>query len=508
MFNSAVPDPGISTGSRKLANGGRIADNGLMTRLSRWIILICLLAASLGAAERPPNIVFILTDDLGINDLACYGRDDHSTPNLDKLASEGARFTSAYCAQPICSPSRAALMTGKAPARLHITTFLPGRANASSQMLLHPQIEQRLSLEELTIAERLKSKGYRCGYVGKWHLGGRGFLPPDQGFEYFHPGRANTEPSDREGGKGEYDLTAKAIEFIERNREKPFFLLISHNTPHISYRARTSLVAKHQEAFEPVYAAVIETLDDSIGKLLGKIDELKLRENTLVIFTSDNGGLHVPELDHKRITHLGPFRAGKGYVYEGGLRIPLIVRWPGKIREGSVVEQPVVNTDWLPTFMEITGIAGDETLDGENILPILEGRKMDQDRRFFWHFPHYNNQGGRPSGAVRAGDWKLVEHYDTGSLELYDLARDPGEKQNLAEAEPERATQMKKALADWREQVGAQENTRNPEFDSALFRKLYIDFDPSKFDPLAATDEQWQAAQEWRGLMDEVVRRR
>ena len=260
-----------------------------------WFALLGMLLNSAHslAADRQPNIVLILADDLGINDLGCYGRKEHSTPNLDRLASQGMRFTCNYCAQPICSPARAAIMTGLAPARLHLTTFLPGRADCASQKLLHPKINQQLPLEHKTLAEYLKGAGYATACIGKWHLGGAGFSPKDQGFDFVHAGTPNTKPSDTEGGKGEYDLTRKAIEFIEKNREKPFFVYLPHNTPHIPLGAKPELIAKYRDTFNPNYAAMMESMDDTVGMLLKKLDELKLTENTIVIFTSDNGGLHV-----------------------------------------------------------------------------------------------------------------------------------------------------------------------------------------------------------------------
>jgi arylsulfatase A-like enzyme len=242
-----------------------------------------------------PNIVVIFADDLGINDLSCYGRRDQATPHLDRLAAAGVRFTSAYCAQPICSPSRAALMTGKHPARLHITTFLPGRANARSQRLLHPQIAMQLPLAEKTLSEHLRDSGYATACIGKWHLGGAGFGPAEQGFDVVHAGRANTMPSDTEGGKGEYDLTAAAEKFIEENSEKPFFLYVPHNTPHIPLAAKSELIEKYKDSFNPTYAAVIATMDDCVGRILQKLSDLKLDERTIVLFTSDNGGLSVHE---------------------------------------------------------------------------------------------------------------------------------------------------------------------------------------------------------------------
>jgi arylsulfatase A-like enzyme len=240
--------------------------------LATALLFACISALS-QAAERKPNIVFILADDLGINDLSCYGRTDQPTPNLDKLAAQGIRFTQAYCAQPICSPSRAALMTGKTPARLHLTTFLPGRPDAPSQMLLHPKINQALPADVPTIAEMLKSAGYTTALFGKWHLGDTQHDNPiERGFDVFHAGQASTTPSDTEGGKGEYDLTSAAEKFMESNRDKPFFLFLSHNSPHIPLGAKPELIEKHKGAFNPVYAAMMETLDDSVGRVLAKLE--------------------------------------------------------------------------------------------------------------------------------------------------------------------------------------------------------------------------------------------
>jgi arylsulfatase A len=258
-----------------------------------------------GRSTRRPNIVFIVADDLGINDLVCYGRRDHSTPNLDRLARQGMRFTTAYSAQSVCSPSRAAILTGKAPARLHLTTFLPGRPDTVAQLLLHPEIEQQLPLKERTIAEFLKSAGYISACIGKWHLGGKGSLPIDRGFDVYFPGHAQTKPSATEGGKGEYELTARAERFIETNRDRPFFLYLAHHNPHIPLVARASLVEKHKDAFNPVYAAMIETLDDCVGRIMSKLQALGLAEHTLIVFTSDNGGLHVLEGRSRRRLSFG-----------------------------------------------------------------------------------------------------------------------------------------------------------------------------------------------------------
>jgi len=459
------------------------------------------------AQSRPPNIVFILADDLGVNDLGAYGRQDHRTPNLDRLAAGGLRFTSAYVASPICSPSRAALMTGRAPARLHITTFLPGRPDAPSQRVLHPPIRQALPLGELTLAERLRAAGYVTGLIGKWHLGGAGFTPRDQGFDSYYPGQATTKPSDTEGGKGEYDLTREAERFIDANHERPFFLYLAHNNPHIPYAASQKLVEANPGAFEPVYAATVQTLDDSVGRLLAHLDRSGLRERTIVIFTSDNGGLHVPEGPHPRVTHNTPFRAGKGYLYEGGLRVPLIVDGPGLARK-RVVDAPIINTDWLPTLLELAGVRASGEIDGISQATLLEsGRPSSGTRRFFWHIPHYTNQGSRPSGAMREGKWKLVERYDDGKVELFDLSVDVGETRDLAAADPGRAASMRARLRQWRQSTGAQENTPNPAFDPEMFNRIYADFDSSRFDPLRADEEAWKVVALWRQRMNAATRR-
>ncbi len=471
-----------------------------------WFVLALALACIANAAQ-PPNIVFILADDLGINDLACYGRKEHHTPNLDRLAQQGVRFTSAHCAQSICSPSRAAILTGKSPARLHLTTFLPGRPDCDSQKLLHPVIRQQLPLEEITLAEHLKRAGYTTACIGKWHLGGKGFQPTDQGFDFYHAGKAVTTPSEIEGGKGEYDLTKRAIEFMETKRAKPFFLYLAHNSPHIPYSAKTNLVAKNARAFEPVYAAVIESLDDTVGQLLAALDTLGLATNTIVVFTSDNGGLHVPEGPHKNITHNTPFRAGKGYLHEGGLRIPLIARWPGHVLAMRVVDAPVINTDWLPTLMELTGHTAPANIDGVSFAALLMGGAAATNRALFWHFPHYTNQGSRPGGAMREGDWKLIEYYDSGAAELFNLRDDLSENINLAAREPKRVADMRAKLSAWRTSVGAQENTVNPKFDASLFRALYEEVDPTRYNASTAGDAGRARMLDWRKQMNAVLPR-
>lgn len=481
-------------------------------RWSRFLLAVWAASFALAsdAAVSRPNIVVILCDDLGIHDLHCYGRQDHRTPHLDKLAAEGMRFTSAYCAQPICSPSRAALLTGKTPARLHLTTYLPGRSDRISHKVLHPEIQMQVPLSERTMPRYFKDLGYVSAAIGKWHVGGKGFGPLEHGFDLYHPGRANTEPSPTEGGKGEYDLTAAAERFIEANRERPFLVYLAHNTPHIPYAAQPFRVDKNAAAFEPVYAGVIETLDDTVGRLLAKVQSLNLADQTIVVFTSDNGGLHVPEGPHRRVTHNGRYRAGKGFVYEGGLRVPLIVRWPGKIPAGVVFDAPIINTDWVPTLLELAGGPVPEGVDGVSFAACLTGRGPAPQRRFFWHFPHYTNQGSRPSGAMREGNWMLVEYYDTEQVELYDLGSDVGESINLAAGQRDRVAQMRAALDAWRRQVNAQTNRPNQDVDPAWFGRLYLDLDVSHFVPPQATEAQWEKIWQWRQGMDSVpaVKRR
>lgn len=474
-------------------------------------LLLALFAVSaellIAGDEQRPNIVLIVADDLGIYDLHCYGRGEHATPNLDALAAAGARFSCAYTAQPICSPARAALLTGKSPARLHLTSYLPGRPDTISQKLLQPKIEGQLPLEELTLAECLRGAGYRTGMFGKWHLGGSGFSPAEQGFEVVTSPPADSQPSDTEGGKSEFAINRAATEFIATHRDQPFFCYVAHHNPHIPLAARADLLERHATAFHPQYAAMVETLDDAVGQLLGKVEELGLAGRTIMIVTSDNGGLHVLEFPGTPATHNTPFRAGKGYLYEGGLRVPLIVRWPGVVEAGRVDGTPVSLTDLMPTLLEAAGVNVATTvgpLDGRSLLGLWRGEELPE-QPLLWHFPHYSNQGGRPAGAIRLADWKLIEQFEDGSLELYDLARDPGESINRAEQEPQRVEDLRRELAAWRVRVGAQLPSSNPDWDTELHRQLYLERDPSRLVPAAtaaAIESEWA---DWRRLMNQVV---
>ena len=476
----------------------------------RPLVLLVAFVAGVPAASsveppKKPNIVFILADDIGAFDLGCDGRKDHRTPNLDKLAAAGARFTSAYAAASVCSPTRAALMTGQAPARVHITTFLPGRGDAPSQKLLQPKIAANLGADAPTLPTLLKSAGYATGCFGKWHLGGKGHQPTDHGFDVYQPGKANTEPGVDEGGKGEFGLTAAAATFAEKNKDRPFFLYLAHNAPHIPYTARADRVKANAAVFEPTYAAVVESLDESVGVLLKKLNDLGIADNPLVIFTSDNGGLHVPELKHERVTHNGPLRAGKGFLYEGGLRVPLLVRWPGKVKPRTVIDATVQTTDWLPTLLEAVGENRQEKLDGASFAGVLKGTTKPAERALYWHQPHYTNQGGRPGGAVREGNWKLIEWYEDDSAELFDLAADTGEATDVSAKHPDRMKALRAKLAAWRKEVGAQEMTPNAAFDASRHKAIYVDPDPSKFAPATASPMSFEAMQSWRKRMDAAV---
>lgn len=475
--------------------------------MKRFLLALLALAAPLHAQTAKPNIVLILADDLSPNDLACYGRKDHATPNLDKLAAQGLRFTSACAAQPICSPSRAALLTGKCPARLHLTNFLPGRADAPTQKLLQPVIEGQLPLEEITVAELLHGAGYVTACIGKWHLGGAGFGPKAQGFDFVFAGESKTTPTAEEGSKGEIGLTAEAEKFMEANKDQPFFLYLPHHSPHLPFSARPEDAAKLAGAFNPAYADVVARLDAAVGRIMAKVEALGLAERTVFIFASDNGGLHVLEAPGTPATHNTPCRAGKGFLYEGGLRVPLLVRWPGQIAPG-VNATPVLLTDLMPTMLEWGGVNPANAvgpLDGVSLLKMFAGSALPP-RPLFWHFPHYTNQGGRPAGAVREGDWKLVENYEDESAELFDLAKDPGETTNLAAQEKGRADGLQKKLREWRQRVGAQECVPNPAFDAAGHAALYVTRDASRLTAGDKTAAQLAAEwQPWRAAMNAAV---
>lgn len=487
-----------------------------------WAIGCCAIAArgapppNTTSPERPPNIVLILADDLGINDLACYGRQEHHTPALDQLAAEGLRSTAFYCAQPICSPSRAALLTGRAPARLHLTTYLPGRPDTPAQPLLHPVMRRQLPLEETTLAETLRAAGYTTAAIGKWHLGGPAFGPLAQGFDFAYPERLDQGPP--RGTKGEEELTDQAIRFLTEHRDQPVFVYLAHYSPHIPLVSPSPEdAAQYAHSFNPAYAAMIVSLDASVGRLLRAIDDLKLRDHSIVLFTSDNGGLHVPEGRDGPPTHNTPYRAGKGFLYEGGLRVPLLLRWPGHVAAGKVSDLPWGHADLLPTLLEWVGAPAPAGLDGfslaRQISPnspqapsdAIAAKLPPGERSFYWHFPHYTNQGSRPAGAIRRGPWKFIEYYGEGQLELFQLLDDPSEQTNLAAQMPQRVTELRDELHTWLDHVAAQRNRPNQKVDPTAYRRIYFDHDVSRLAPTSSAEILRQQWNDWRQAIDGVL---
>lgn len=483
---------------------------GMKRILFPLLLAFCFVAANAASPEKP-NIVVILADDLGINDLGCYGRGEHRTPNLDRLASEGKRFTCAYAPASVCSPTRAALMTGQHPARLQITSFLPGRADWPGHRLLQPALPAGLKPDAATLAERLKKVGYSTACVGKWHLGGKPPLDPgSRGFDTVFAGKPNTQPSESEGGKGEFGQAEKAIEFLQKNASNPFFLYLAVDNPHVPLNAQPKRVEANAAAFNPVYAAMIETLDVAVGRVLDQIDSLGLRERTIVVFCSDNGGLHVLELPTTATTpatHNTPFRAGKGFLYEGGIRAPLLVRWPGKVAPG-LVHEPVVLADLAPTLADLAGAEAVSPCDYQNIGPALFGGGALDGRPLFWHMPNYTNQGGRPSGAVREGDWKLIEHYEDGRLELFNLKTDSSEQADVSASDPAKVAVMRGKLEAWRRSVNALMPQGNPTYQPRLWSACYKAFDASRVELRSTAEEMAQSMKAWRWAMDGVSPKR
>ncbi len=432
------------------------------------------LVAFVHAAQggTPPNIVFILADDLGWHQLGSNGSTFYETPNIDRLSEQGTRFTNAYAACPVCSPTRASLMTGKNPARLHLTNYIPGR-NRYDRKLLSPEWTAHLPLKEVTIAEALKERGYTTGFFGKWHLNYdkhyRPHRPGDPGSQGFDDVLTTRKPNlnrtsqDGEDWHNVSRITTRAIQFIEKNQSSPFFCYVAHNSIHDPEIERESLVEKYKakpsskaEGNNPTQAAMLETLDTSVGTILAKLAELGLEDNTLVVFFSDNG-------------HLGskkgkPFRGSKGDLYEGGVRMPLVVRWPRVVRSGTLCDEIVVSHDFFPTFCQLTGQQSTvEDIDGISLLPLLQDSQARLDRdTIYWHFPHYHTSGLGPQGALRKGRYKLIEWFERSvagepdARELYDLINDPGEVRNLANELPEVTAQLTRDLESWRERIGAQ----------------------------------------------------
>ncbi|NNE33654.1 MAG: sulfatase [Rhodothermales bacterium] len=480
-----------------------------MLRSSAVVVTLALLVASLGSGCRPAgedpsrfNVVLIVVDDLGWMDVGSYGSALYETPAIDKLARDGIRFTQFYSASPVCSPTRASLMTGRHPARLQLTNWIGGEQNG---LLNQAAYVRQLPLAERTVGEVFSEAGYATAYIGKWHLGKRGFMPTDQGFmesfavneagqpgSYFPPYEnpswpVTNVPDLADDSPDAYltdRLTDVAVNYIASHSESPFLLVLSHYAVHTPLQARDSLRAKYETLLQtrqredettmieesgrafaksiqdnPSYAAMVESTDSSVDRVMQALGENDLLDQTIVIFVSDNGGLSTLSTKRPRTaTSNLPLRAGKGWLYEGGIRIPLIIKAPGAAA-GGTIDAASMTTDLLPTLADLAGIpyGADTELDGVSLGGLLRGESSTRDEAsaLYWHFPHYHGSGNRPSAAIRVGDYKLVEWFEDGSTELYDISADVSERTNLAEDHPERASELSADLHEWLQSVGA-----------------------------------------------------
>ena len=499
--------------------------------------------------QKSPNVIFFLVDDLGWADLGCYGSEFYETPNIDKLANEGVRFTDAYSACHVCSPTRASILTGKYPASFNLTDWLPGRRDFSFQKLKNVEINQHIPYDISTLPKTLKNKGYKTAIIGKWHLGEDDATTLKQGFElhlpdwkkgwpkkgyYFPYGMKGLE----EGKKGEYltdRLTDEAIKYIDLNKDNSFFLFLSHFAVHDPIKGRNDLVKKYKnklkeidipagkpfiletnpDAKNPItrieldsllgnieyegykifsnnsvkikqyqdnfeFAGMVESVDQSLGRIMKKLNELELDQNTIVIFSSDNGGMSAAnfyfpnrEISEREIykafsTSNLPLRGGKGWMYEGGIRVPLIIKWPGEGLQGVVSDFPVTSPDFFPTIVQMIGfeLENKNQKEGISMVPILKGSKKLEREAIYWHFPHYSNHGNQsPGGAIRSGDYKLLEYYENNTIQLFNLAEDIGEQNDLSTVEPERANKLRLLLTNWRRNVNAKMMFPNSEYD-------------------------------------------
>lgn len=437
-------------------------------------------------SDRPLNVVLIVVDDMGWTDVACFGSQYYETPNIDRLCAQGMKFTSGYAACAVCSPTRAAIMTGRYPTRLGITDWIrpkpkKGQTSGASQpeyedtgkSLLCPMNHYELKHEEVTIAELLKKAGYATGHIGKWHLGTEGWWPEDQGFDvnvggcdfghppsYFEPYESKAQgaiPNLKARKPGEYltDREAEeAIQFIRENKDRPFFLNMWHYAVHTPVQGKPELVDKYRrktrtQQKNPTYAAMVQSVDEAVGGILSALEEAGITDRTVVIFTSDNGGLLGP-------THNAPLLAGKGYPYEGGIRVPLIVKWPGVTKAGSVSDVPVTSVDYLPTLCAAAGVRPpqDRPIDGVSLLPTLQGRPLHRDA-IYWHFPHYRGEDVVPYSIIRRGSWKLIKRYEGKTFELFNLNEDLAEKVDLSETNPGKVKELDTQLTAWLQRTGA-----------------------------------------------------
>lgn len=462
-------------------------------------ILFCVLLFSgtreIQAADKRPNVVFILADDLGYTDVACYGSKYYETPQIDRLAASGVRFTSGYTCGPNCQPTRAAIISGQYNPRTGVYTVGGiNRFDWQSRPLRPVDNIQKLALDKITLPQSLQRAGYHTGMFGKWHLGNdAAHHPSKRGFDEAivsageHFNFKTDPPTEYPAGTYLADfLTDKAIDFIRRHKDEPFFLYLPHFGVHAPHQAKPELISKFKDKAgagghkDPAYAAMIASVDESVGRVVALLDELDLADNTLVIFSSDNGGVGGYEREGIRggsITDNAPLHGGKGMLYEGGIRVPYIFRWMGKIAPGAVNDTPINSVDLYPTLLEIVGAdkPADYPLDGASYAGLLasNGKSTLQRDALYWHFPGYLGAGNNtwrttPVGAIRSGDWKLLEFFEDQHVELYNLKDDIGERHDLAKAEPAKATELQKKLANWRQETGAKMPTpHEPEKDAA-----------------------------------------
>jgi len=462
------------------------------------------------STKKQPNFVFFLVDDLGWTDLGCFGTSFYETPNIDKLCASGMKFTNAYAACPVCSPTRASILTGKYPQRVGITDYINSRGGNQPEnwrrktKLLPAAYKDRLAHQEVTIAEAMKEAGYATFFAGKWHLGPEGFWPENQGFDvnkggierggpyggkrYFSP---YGNPRLEDGPDGEHlpdRLASETVKFIKAQQDKPFLAYLSFYSVHTPLMARPDLKKKYQAKAKTlqsagptwgqegsrkvrlvqdhaVYAGMVEAMDQAVGKVLDALERLQLANDTVVFFMSDNGGLSTSE-GHP--TSNLPLRAGKGWLYEGGIREPMIIRAPGTTKPGSICAEPVISTDFYPTILELGSLPlkPDQHLDGVSLVPLLKKHSLAQ-RPLFWHYPHYGNQGGSPGGAIRLGDYKLIEFYEDNHVELYNLKNDIGEKNDLSAKLPQKTKELRKKLHAWLKEVDARMPKPKPDYKPA-----------------------------------------
>ena len=463
-----------------------------------YLILLIVFISACSKSDKKPNVIFILVDDLGWNDLGYTGSTFYESPNIDKLSTESFEFKTAYAASSVCSPTRASIMTGKHPSRVNITDWIPG-VDPKNRPLLGPQDLHQLPLNEITIAEKLKQSGYKTFYAGKWHLGSQGYYPEENGFDinvggfekgspmggYYSPYK---NPKLSDGPEGEYltdRLTSESISFIENHdKSQPFVLFLSFynvhtpiqpNLKHVNYfkekldsmddnKVRVRQEGKAISLLNQVnhkYASMVYAMDENVGRLINSLKENNLYDDALIIFTSDNGGLSTQ--GRVAPTSVFPLRAGKGWLYEGGIRIPQLIKTPGNSKNVKI-EDVTVSYDLFPTILDYAGLKSEAELDGKSLMPLLKGESKIDREDVYWHFPHYHGSLWKPGSAIRHGDWKLVQHFESNTLELYDLKNDIGEMEDLSSKFPEKTQDLLNRLNNLRQETNANSVTINKNF--------------------------------------------